>query len=194
MCPAVFAVQRKCWTILDTIHRIERDLDARVGVYLHDMQTGDVIAYAHEDRFPMNSTFKLLACDALLSRVDSGQSNLASTVALENAEIVDYSPAIRAHLLAGNFEVSLEEVRQMALSVSDNTAANIALSEIGGPKGLTAYLRSIGDNVTRLDRWETALNEAVPGNPRDTTTPRAMAQPAQELILGNALSVISRAI
>ena len=179
--------------IVDAIHSIERDLTARVGFYMHDTQTGEVIAYAEDDRFPLNSTFKLLACGALLHRVETGDLSLADTVRLEDVDTVDYSPAIEALGRAGSLDVSLGTACSMMLSVSDNTAANIVLSALGGPEALTAFVRSIGDQVTRLDRWETELNSAVPGDPRDTTTPRAIAQTVQNLILGNALEPASQA-
>lgn len=179
--------------IMDVIRSVELDLEARVGFYMHDMHNGNVIAYAENDRFPMNSTFKLLACGALLNRVDNGITNLTESVPLRGVEIVDYSPAIQDHIRAGHIEVSFADTCRMMLSVSDNTAANIVLTELGGPEGLTSFLRSIGDQVTRLDRWETALNEAVPSDPQDTTTPHAIAQSVQDMILGEALSPTSRA-
>ncbi|MEM8838084.1 MAG: serine hydrolase, partial [Pseudomonadota bacterium] len=148
--------------ILEAVRGIERDLGARVGFYMHDTQSKETLSYADNDRFPLNSTFKLLACGAFLSRVEAGMSRLADTVSLEDLEIVTYSPAIEDQVRAGKTEVSFDEACRMMLSVSDNSAANIVLGEIGGPAGLTAFLRSIGDDQTRLDRWETALNEAVP--------------------------------
>lgn len=178
--------------ILDAIHNIERDLDARVGFYMRDLQTGNVIAYAENDRFPLNSLFKLLACGALLSQVERGETGLADTVPLRSADIVTYSPAIKNHIRAGHATVSFADACRMMLSVSDNTAANIILAELGGPKGLTSFLRSQGDQVTRVDRWETALNEAAPGDARDTTTPHAIAQSVRHLILGEALLPASR--
>ncbi|MFQ6553054.1 serine hydrolase [Aestuariibius insulae] len=179
--------------VIDVIHSIERDLAARVGFYMHDTQTGEVIAYAADDRFPLNSTFKLLACGALLHRVENGNVSLADNVPLEDIETVDYSPAIEAYSRAENLEVSLGISCSMMLSVSDNTAGNIVLSALGGPEALTAFLRSTGDQVTRLDRWEAELNSAVPGDLRDTTTPRVIAQTIQNLILRNALEPASRA-
>ena len=178
--------------ILDVVHGIERELEARVGFYMHDMQTGNVISYAEDERFPMNSTFKILACSALLNQAERGITMLSNTVRLQDFEIVDYSPAIIAHIKAGHTEVSLGDTCAMMLSVSDNTAANIVLSQIGGPEGLTAFLRSIGDQTTRLDRWETALNQAVPGDHQDTTTPIAIAQSVRRLVLGENLSLASR--
>ncbi len=178
--------------MLEVIRSIEQDLAARVGFYLHDIQTGGVIAYSEDDRFPMNSTFKLLACGALLRQVERGETALSDTIPLRDIEVVTYSPAIQDHIRAGHVEVSFGDACRMMLSVSDNTAANIVLSEIGGPVGLTAFMQSIGDQVTRLDRWETALNEAVPNDLRDTTTPRAIAQAVRLLVLGKALAPISR--
>lgn len=178
--------------VLDAVRGIEQELSARVGFYMHDLHSGDVIGYNETDRFPLNSTFKLLACAALLHRVDLGQSDLTDTVPLRDIELVSYSPAIEAHIQAGSNEVSFGEACQMMLSVSDNTAANIVLAEIGGPEGLTNFQRSIGDPDTRLDRWETDLNEARPGDPRDTTTPQAMARSVQQILVGNVLSPASR--
>lgn len=66
------------------------------------------------------------------------------------------------------------------------------LREIGGPAALTSFARSLGDEFTRLDGWEVELNEALSGNPRDTTTPAAMLKNLQRLIIGNVLSETSR--
>lgn len=180
--------------VLDVVRSIEHDLGARVGFYMRDTHTGDVIAYSEDDRFPLNSTFKLLACGALLNSVDGEAASLAETVPLVDVEVVEYSPAIEDLARAGHVEVSLAEACRMTLSVSDNTAANIVLSAVGGPNGLTAFLRSIGDQATRLDRWEPELNQAVPNDARDTTTPRMIAHSIDQLVLGDALSPASRAI
>jgi len=178
--------------VLGAIREIEQDLEARVGFFMHDLHTGEVITYADGDRFPLNSTFKLLACGALLKQAESGGVSLSDTVLLRDVEIVDYSPAIEAHIRTGRVAIALDDACSMMLSVSDNTASNIVLSALGGPEALTAFLRSIGDQATRLDRWETDLNMAVPGDPRDTTTPRAIAQSVQSMVLGDTLSNASR--
>ena len=179
--------------ILSVVRQVERDLDARVGFYMHDLETDTVLEHAADHRFPLSSTFKLLACGALLSRVEADESSLDSTVRTQGLEIVPYSPCIENYIKAGRLNISLEDACRMMLSVSDNTAANIVLSEIGGPVGFTAFMRSIGDETTRLDRWEPMLNEARPGDPRDTTTPQAIGWSIQQLLLGNVLSRDSRA-
>jgi beta-lactamase class A len=88
--------------------------------------------------------------------------------------------------------MTLAEIAEAAITLSDNTAGNLLLKANGGPEGLNVFLRSFGDDVTRLDRWEPALNEAKPGDLRDTTTPAAAARTLHEIVLGKALSAGSR--
>jgi len=179
--------------VLEAIQAIEQELDARVGFFSRDLNTEETLACGADHRFPLNSVFKLFACGALLSKVDKGESRLTDFVDLRDYPLVNYSPAVKESVGAGRFEITLGDACAMMLSVSDNTAANIVLAEIGGPEGFTAFMRSIGDDVTRLDRWEPELNEALPGDPRDTTTPRAIADSLETLLLGDVLSVASRA-
>lgn len=170
----------------------EQDLGASIGFFLHDLQTGDVSTHNADIRFPLNSTFKLFACAALLSRAEEGLSDLSESIELGDVLVQTWSPGVESLLGAGRSSASLDELCRMMLEVSDNTAANLVLSEIGGPDGFTEFMRSIGDDATRLDRWEPALNEGLPGDPRDTTTPRAIARSLQKLLLGQTLQKSSR--
>lgn len=88
--------------------------------------------------------------------------------------------------------MTVGELCDAAITMSDNTAANLLLTAIGGPQGLTAFLRTTGDRVTRLDRWEPELNEALPGDKRDTTTPENMAQTLRQLLTGKILTTTSQ--
>lgn len=180
-------------TVLAALQGIQHDLSARVGFYFHDLHNGEKVTFAEDDRFPLNSTFKLLACGALLSHAENDAGVLSKRVVLADLDIVSYSPAIKGAIKSGRQTITLGEACRMMLTISDNTAANVVLSELGGPKGLTNFMRTIGDDVTRLDRWEPALNEATPGDPRDTTTPRAIAYSLQSMLLGDTLSMTSRA-
>nr|8OF9_A Chain A, TEM-1 beta-lactamase [Escherichia coli]8OF9_B Chain B, TEM-1 beta-lactamase [Escherichia coli] len=175
---------------LVTVRRIEAQLGARVGVAVLDTGSGrSWEGYRADERFPMASTFKVLACGALLSRVDAGQEDLDRRIRYTQDELVTYSPVTEKHLDDG---MTLRALCEATITTSDNTAANLILEALGGPKALTRFLRAIGDPVTRLDRWETALNEATPGDVRDTTTPRAMAATLRTLLLGDALTPASR--
>ncbi|HEY2256460.1 MAG TPA: class A beta-lactamase, partial [Variovorax sp.] len=105
-------------------------------------------------------------------------------------DLVTYSPVTKDHV--GPVGLSVAEICEAAVTLSDNTAGNLLLASFGGPPALTAYARTLGDGLTRLDRIETALNEAAPGDPRDTTTPAAMLGDMQRLLAGDALSAESR--
>lgn len=172
------------------LRRIEAASGGRLGVAVFDAETGFQIDHRGAERFPMCSTFKLLAASANLARVDRGEDDLDRRVRFEAKDLVTYSPITERHLGAPG--MTLAELCQAALNYSDNTAGNLLLRQLGGPSGLTRYARSLGDDLTQLDRWETALNEAIPGDPRDTTTPVAMRDDLRKLLLGDALSPSSR--
>ncbi|MGI4798391.1 MAG: serine hydrolase, partial [Janthinobacterium lividum] len=157
---------------------IESRLGVRVGLAVYDTERDTSWLYHADDRFPLTSTFKAFACAALLHRVDDGQTALDRTVRISQSDLVPYAPVME-HLVGQ--EVSLQNACAAALRLSDNVAGNKVLDSIGGPTGLTEYMRSIGDTVTRLDRREPELNEATPGDRRDTTTPAAIAKSLRRL-------------
>ncbi|QOZ30146.1 class A beta-lactamase [Bradyrhizobium sp. CCBAU 51753] len=169
--------------------RIEQGTGGRLGVAALDTESGLRASLRGDERFPMCSTFKALASAAVLRRVDRGESSLDQRVRFEAKDILANSPVTKEHVASG---MTLAELCEAAITRSDNTAGNMILREIGGPEGLTSLFRAIGDNVSRLDRWELALNEAVPGDPRDTTSPTAMLKNLQRVLLGDALSATSR--
>jgi len=171
------------------IQSIERT-NVRIGVAALDTGTGKRLDYRSEERFPMCSTFKLLAAAAVLKRVDGGQEKLNRFVSYEAKNILEYAPVTKAHLKDGG--MTLGALCAAAIEQSDNTAGNLLLDTIGGPVELTNFARSIGDDMTRLDRKEPELNRAIPGDERDTTTPAAMCADVQRLVLGNVLSESSR--
>ncbi len=134
----------------------------------------------------MMSTFKVLLCGAVLSRV-AGQEQLGRRIHYSQNDLVEYSPVTEKHLTDG---MTVRELCSAAITMSDNTAANL-LTTIGGPKELTAFC-NMGDHVTRLDRWEPELNEAIPNDERDTTMPAAMATTLRKLLTGELLTLASR--
>jgi beta-lactamase class A len=170
--------------------RIETESGGRVGVAVLDTVSGAQSAHRAEERFPMCSTFKLLVAGAILARVDAGTEDLDRRIRFAAGDVVANSPMSKDRV--GGDGMSLAQLCEAAMTVSDNTAANLLLATLGGPAGLTAYARSLGDTVTRLDRIEPDLNEAVPGDLRDTTSPAAMLANLRILVLGNVLSERSR--
>ena len=169
---------------------IEAREGGRLGVFVRDTGTGATIEHRADERFPMCSTFKLLAAAAALKRVDEGAERLDRKIAYGPSDLLEYAPIAKAHVAEGGMTVA--DLCAAAIDWSDNTAANLVLQTIGGPAGFTAFARSLGDDVTRLDRNEPSLNEATPGDPRDTTSPRAMAASMQKVLVGDALSESSR--
>ena len=177
-------------SLRDEFARIEKDSGGRLGVATFDTLYGGQIGHRADERFPMCSTFKLLAAGAILSRVDAGTENLDRRIRFESRDIVVNSAITKDR--TGGSGMSLAELCEAAMTWSDNTAGNLLLDSLGGPAGLTAYARLLGDMTTRLDRTEPDLNEAIPGDPRDTTAPAAMLSNLRTLVLGKALSTTSR--
>ena len=150
---------------------LEQANSAIIGLFAVNLDSGATVAHRSQDSFAMCSTFKAYAAARVLQMVERGQLTLDQKAFVDPAAIVANSP--RTEPRAGT-EMTLSELCEAALQVSDNTAANLLLHTIGGPQAITAFARSIGDERTRLDRWETELNSAVPGDPRDTSTPEAL--------------------
>jgi beta-lactamase class A len=174
----------------ERLGELERRSGGRLGVAILDTGAGTSLTRRADERFPMCSTFKLLAAAAVLARVDRQQDSLARRVPFTKADLLEYAPVTTPRV--GEGAMPLGDLCDAAITMSDNTAANLMLATLGGPTGLTSFARSIGDTVTRLDRTEPTLNTATPGDPRDTTSPAAMLNSMKRLLLGDALSPASR--
>ena len=172
------------------IAAIETRIGGRIGVAALDTGNDKHLDYRAEERFPMCSTFKFLAAAAVLKRVDEKKERLERFVPYNAKDILEYAPVTKEHLKEGG--MTLGALCEAAIEQSDNTAGNLLLDAIGGPAGLTNFVRTLGDRVTRLDRIEPELNSAIPGDERDTTTPAAISSDMQRLLLGDALSEASR--
>lgn len=174
----------------DSIERIERRTGGRLGVVAVDLRDGRSISHRAHERFAMCSTFKLLAAAAVLARVDDGRERLSRKIPYSKHDLLEYAPITAQHVAAGSMTV--DALCAAAIEYSDNTAANLLVAAVGGPRAVTAYARSIGDAITRLDRTEPTLNTAIPGDARDTTSPDAMAKNLRTLLFGRALSPASK--
>jgi beta-lactamase class A len=172
------------------IAAIEAQIGGRIGVSAFDTSNSKRLDYRAGERFPMCSTFKFLATAAVLKRVDEKREKLDRFVSYDAKDILEYAPVTKAHLEDGG--MLLGALCAATIEQSDNTAGNLLLDAIGGPSGLTNFVRTLGDNVTRLDRKEPELNSAIPGDERDTTTPAAICLDMHRLLLANALSESSR--
>lgn len=166
---------------------LEKAFDARLGVYAIDTGDGREVAYHADDRFAYASTHKVFNAAAILHRGD----DLTRTVTIRQSDLVPHSPITEKHI---GEQISLQSVLDAALRYSDNTADNLMFREIGGPAGLAAEVRRLGDTVTRVDRIEPALNETSPGDVRDTTTPRVWAKDLRAVALDSGLPADKQAV
>jgi beta-lactamase class A len=173
-----------------SVAAIRSRVGGRVGVYILDTRSQLELAFNAYERFAMCSTFKLLLAAAVLRQVDAGTLALDDKLPLRPEDMLAHAPVTSSHLAAGS--MSVRDLCAAAVTVSDNPAANILLAATGGPAALTQFLRGIGDRVTRLDRTELELNSNLPGDPRDTTTPRAMARSMEQVLLADVLSTQSK--
>ena len=169
---------------------LEVAVQGRLGVHILDTASGHGYGYRADERFMMLSSFKLLACALVLHRVDTGLESLQRRIPYTQQDLIIWSPVTEQH--ADGEGMTLAELCEATITTSDNTAANLILSSFGGPAALTAYVRALGDPVTRLDRIEPELNSKVGDEPLDTTSPRVMVATMHKLLLGDALSAPSR--
>lgn len=169
---------------------IEARVGGRVGLFALDTGTGRQLAHRPDERFAMCSTFKWALAAAVLARVDRAELSLDERVPYGSNDLLEHAPVTREHVAEG--ALTVERLARAAVTVSDNTAANLLLALVGGPAGLTLFARQLGDTVTRLDRDEPTLNANEPGDPRDTTSPRAMVGLMQEILCGEVLSPAGR--
>ncbi|APE15573.1 class A beta-lactamase [Mycolicibacterium pallens] len=171
------------------IAALEKRHNALVGLYAQNLESKVELAHRDGDLFAMCSTFKAYLSARVLQKAQAGELRLTDTVVVEPAELKPNSP--RTEPNAGK-PMTLSDLCAAALQVSDNTAANLLLRVIGGPPAITAFARSIGDDRSRLDRWETELNSALPGDPRDTSTPRALGGGIARVLTGDVLDTTHR--
>ncbi|GAB3966808.1 class A beta-lactamase [Plantactinospora veratri] len=173
----------------DQLLRLEREFDARLGVYALATGTGTVVAHRADERFAFCSTFKGLAAAAVLAR--NPLTHLDTVVRYGRRDLTANAVITRRHVDRGR--MTIRQLCDAAVRHSDGTAGNLLVRDLGGPAQLTAYARSLGDTVTRMDRIEPAITQATPGDPRDTTSPRAIGTDYQKILLGDALVPEKRA-
>jgi beta-lactamase class A len=174
----------------DPLAEIAKGTGGRLGVSVFDTGSGRRLWLDPLARYPFCSTFKVPLAAAILARADRGELDLQREIRFTQGDLLDYAPVVAKNLPRG--QMTLAELCAAAVEWSDNAAANLLLPQLGGPSGLTRFMRSAGDEISRLDRVEPELNEYTPGEVRDTTTPMAMTTQLTALLTGNVLQPASR--
>jgi beta-lactamase class A len=170
---------------------LEKREGGRLGVAALDTATGRLLQHRGDERFAMCSVFKFLAAGAILKRVDQRIEHLDRRIEYHESDLLEYAPVSKEHMKEGG--LTLGELCAAAVQWSDNTAANLIVKALGGPEAVTAFIRSTGDRITRLDKMEPELNRVRPGEVHDTTTGSSMVGLLNTVVLGNVLSGDSRA-
>jgi beta-lactamase class A len=188
---ALFGSKRaKSSAAIAQLEALRTELGGRLGVHAVAVGSGERIGIEDDGRYAMASTFKLLLAAAVLHRVDRGELEAEQSVPIVASDLVAHAPVTETQIARGSMTVN--ELCSAIMLVSDNAAANVLLRLIGGPGAVTRFARLIGDRVTRLDRIEPDLNENAPGDARDITSPRAMVDTMQRLLIGDVLRPASR--
>jgi beta-lactamase class A len=171
---------------------LEQKSGGRLGVCILDTATGRRLGHRIDERFAMCSTFKMPLAAAILRQTDRGKLSLDTFVPYTKADMVFNAPVTQANLAKGGMTIGA--LAEAAQKQSDNPAANLLLKQLGGPEGFTQFFRDLGDDVTRIDRFEPEMNKVDPGDERDTTSPRAMANTVAKILTGDALKPASREV
>jgi beta-lactamase class A len=171
---------------------LERAAGGKLGASIYVPSTGAIVSHRGGERFGMASSFKLALAAVVLREADQGRLSLSTQLPISESDMVPNSPVVRDNLPKGS--MSIEALAQAAQTTSDNAATNILLRQIGGPQVFTAKLHELGDNTTRLDRYEPEMMLVVPGDPRDTTTPDAMAKTIGKILTTDWLRPSSNAL
>jgi beta-lactamase class A len=181
----------------NALRQLEQRVGGRLGVAAINTGNGRTIAHRADERFPMASTFKFMLCAAVMAGAGplkrekdfSTANTLARRIRIEKKHLIAYSPIVEKHV---GEAMTVAALCDATIRYSDNAAGNLLLKLIGGPPGFTAYARSLGDTMTRLDRTEPALNTVLPGDPRDTTTPAAMRDSLVKMVLADGQPATTR--
>lgn len=168
---------------------LEAASGGRLGVTLMEAQGRIVAGHRQHELFPMCSTVKFPLSAAVLHLAAQGALTLEQRLPIRAEDLIDHAPTTVRHV---GKDLTIRDLCRTVMVTSDNPAANLLFHAVGGPPGLTRVLRAHGDTVTRSDRLEPELNQFAQGDPRDTTSPVAMARTLQRFVLGDALPPAAR--
>lgn len=171
---------------------LEAQSGGRLGVMVRDCASGRGFGWRQHERFAHCSTFKLSLAGKVLADMAVRRIAPDEVLAYSVLDVLPGSPVTEA--AAGHLGLAVGALAEAAVTRSDNLAANLLLARIGGPAGLTAFWRALGDSESRLDNPEPLLNRVAPGAVHDTTTPDAMAGTVARLLVGDALPADARAV
>lgn len=132
-----------------------------IGWAVLTLKHGGTAAQNGERGYLMQSVFKLWLAAAWLDRVDAGEAKLEDRIKITKADLGYYHEPIAARVGPNGYDATLLELIRYIVIESDNPAAEVLLTRLGGPGVLTAWLKEKGVNGIRVDRGERALHAAA---------------------------------
>lgn len=168
---------------------LEKIANGKIGVYAINTNNNQIIAYRANERFPVQSTCKLIGIAGLLKSSNKNKNLLQEKIHYTKDDLIAWHPVTGRHLAEG---MTLEELSEAAISYSDNAAMNLIMKKMGGPRFVTDYARAIGNQSFHIEHYEGNLN-SNPHDQHDTATPKDMAISVKKLTIGNALTQFQRA-
>jgi beta-lactamase class A len=175
----------------DQLAALEDRYNAKVGCYGRNLGSARTLTYRADDLFATCSAFKAYVAAQILLKDQLGELKLRDEVYIDPKLFVPVASPMTEPNLGG--WMALSDLCAAAVRQSDNTATNLMLEILGGPPSVTEFARSVGDDRTWMVRWETELNTAYPGDPRDTTSPRGMGTGFLNMLTGDTFDEPHRA-
>lgn len=172
------------------LRNLETLFEGRIGIYAIDTNNNNTIAYRENERFPLQSTLKLMGVASLLKLSEKNEKKLQETVHYSKKDLVFWHPVTGKNIQQG---MSLKALARAAIVYSDNPAINLIMKKLGGPKAINVFAHSIGNDAFNLVHYEGHLN-SNPAQDDDTSTAKAMAVSVKNLILGNILNAPQRTL
>lgn len=172
-----------------SIEQIVAGINAKVGVAVLDIETGDTLTIDGSGKYPMQSVYKFPLALAVLQRVDEGALSLKQRIHIGKAELVPdtWSP-MREKYPEGNIEIPLEEIIRYTVSQSDNNGCDILFRLMGGPPSVEAYIHSLGITEIAIVSTEQEMHKDGSLQYRNWCSPAGMSQLLRKFCRGEALS------
>lgn len=174
----------------EQLKKLENSFDGKIGIYAINTNNNQIIAYRADERFPVQSTMKLIGVATLLKQSQTDKDLLQKKINYSENDLISWHPITGKYVKTG---MTLEALAEAAMSYSDNSAINFIMRTLGGPKVVTDFAHSIGNKSFNVACYDGDLN-SNPKSIKDTATPKDMAISVQKLTLGNVLTPSQRTI
>lgn len=153
--------------IADTTHGV-------LGVTLIDLKSGHSIGLSDSLVFPQGSAIKIPILVELYRQVSEGRLSASKRVPIRESDQVGGS-GIAWRFGDAQSELSLHDLAVLMIVLSDNTATNILIDQVGGFGAVNSTMDALGVPSIRLQRKMIQSLESARGNENIATSADAAA-------------------